>query len=462
MIIKNGKLVLASGIRQADLLIEDGKIAGIGKFDASARGEEKIDASGMLVFAGFVDAHVHLRDPEDVRKEDFSTGTAAALAGGFTSIIDMPNYRNPATTTAAALEEKREIANRKARCNYSFHFGASENNFGEVRIANPASLKIFLSDTKSELWVKSNISLRRHLTEFAHEKPVLVHAEDAGTIEKEKERGISASLVGIKRAGEIAARIGRKVHFCHLSSGQEVALARRFAEQTPIEQSEALRKLQATEQTQTSARVVGGAHSTACSRFAKAAAEGCSSNSITCEAAPHHLFLNERDAKKNPLAGMNPPLRSVPQMNGLWEILDKIDIIATDHAPHTLEDKKNGAAGVPGLETAVALMLDAASRKKISYLRIAQMMCENPCEIFGMQKRGKLEKEYFGDVTIVDPKEEWKVDASSFYTKCGWSPFEGRKLKGKVKFTIVNGKIAYEEEKVLALEGSGKEVKRVY
>jgi len=149
-------------------------------------------------------------------------------------------------------------------------------------------------------------------------------------------------------------------------------------------------------------------------------------------------------------------------MNGLWEILDKIDIIATDHAPHTLEDKKNGAAGVPGLETAVALMLDAASRKKISYLRIAQMMCENPCEIFGMQKRGKLEKEYFGDVTIVDPKEEWKVDASSFYTKCGWSPFEGRKLKGKVKFTIVNGKIAYEEEKVLALEGSGKEVKRVY
>ncbi|VVB58367.1 Allantoinase [Candidatus Anstonella stagnisolia] len=414
MIIKNGKLVLAGGILEADLLLEGTKISGIGKFDAKERGEEKIDAKGMLVFAGFVDAHVHLRDPEDIRKEDFSTGTAAALAGGFTSVIDMPNYRNPATTTAAALAQKREIAKKKARCNYSFHFGASENNFEEVRKANPASLKIFLSDTKSGLWVKSNQSLRRHLTEFAHEKPVLVHAEDAGTIEIEKERGIGASLAGIKRAGDIAARIGRKVHFCHLSSEQEVACARRFG------------------------------------------------NSITCEVTPHHLFLNEKDAQKNPLAGMNPPLRSITQMKGLWKMLDNVDIIASDHAPHTLEDKKNGAAGVPGLETAVSLMLDAAAKKKVSYLRIAQLMCEKPCGIFGMQERGKLEKGYCADVTVVDPKEEWVVDASSLYTKCGWSPFEGSKLKGKVKCTIVNGKIAYEDGEVLALEGSGREVERGY
>lgn len=414
MIIKNGKLALADGIRQADLLIDDGRIVGIGKFDASQRGEEKIDAKGLLVFAGFVDAHVHLRDPEDTRKEDFSSGTAAALAGGFTSVIDMPNYRNPATTTKKALGEKRGIANRKARCNYSFHFGASENNFEEVRIANPASLKIFLSNTKSELWVKSDLSLRRHLGEFPKDRPVLVHAEDAGTIEKEGERGISASLAGIKRAGDIAAKIGRKVHFCHLSSEQEVACARRFGKRA------------------------------------------------SCEVTPHHLFLSEKDAQKNPLARMNPPLRSATQMNGLWEMLDKIDIVATDHAPHTLEDKKNGAAGVPGLETAVSLMLDAAARKRVSYSRIAQLMCENPCEIFGMQKRGKLEKGYFADITIVDPKKELVVDASSLYTKCGWSPFEGRKLKGKVKFTIVNGRIAYEKGEVLAIEGSGREVEREY
>jgi len=414
MIIKNGKLVLASGIRESDLLLEDGKIAGIGKFDANERGEGKIDAKGMLVFAGFVDAHVHLRDPEDTRKEDFSSGTSAALAGGFSSVIDMPNYRNPATTTKKALDEKKKIAARKARCNYSFHFGATEDNFGEVRDANPASLKVFLSDTKSELWVESDLSLRRHLTEFAREKPVLVHAEDAGTIEEEKERGIGASLAGIKRVGDVAAKTQRKLHFCHLSSEQEVACARRF----------------------------GG--------------------NVTCEVTPHHLFLNEKDEQKNPLDRMNPPLRSMAQMNGLWKMLDKVDIIATDHAPHTLEDKKSGAAGVPGLETAVSLMLDAAARKKITYLRIAQLMCENPCKIFGMQKRGKIEKGHFADVTIVDPKEEWAVDASSLYTKCGWSPFEGRKLKGKVKCTIVNGKIAYENGEVLAPEGNGREVERKY
>lgn len=410
MIIKNGTLALEGGLLRADLQIDGERISRIGKIQC--RGEKTIDAKGMLVFAGFIDAHVHLRDPEDTRKEDFSSGTAAALAGGITSVIDMPNYRNPPTTTAAALLEKKEIARKKARCNYSFHFGAAENNFGEVKKANPNSLKVFLSDTKSELWVKSDAALRMHLEGFGRQKPVLVHAEDAKTIAEQNERGIAASLEGIRRAGSIASEIGRKIHFCHLSSGQEIAAAKRY-----------------------------GAD-------------------VTCEITPHHLFLCSSDAQKNPYDTMNPPLRSKAQVNGLWEALCEADIIATDHAPHTPEDKRQGAAGVPGLETSVALMLDAASKRRISYGRISQLMCANPARIFGIKERGVLKEGNFADITIADPKEKWAVKADSFESKCGWSPYEGMELKGRVKITLANGKIAFEDGQVIARQGSAKELER--
>jgi dihydroorotase len=436
MLIKNGTLILPDKIAEADILVEGGKFKKIGRIAArESSGHEIIDAEGLLVFPGLIDSHVHLRDPEAAEKEDFYTGTCAALAGGFTTVLDMPNYRNPPTTTAGAYLEKLALASKKAVCDFGLHMGATAGNFEEVSRAKPLSIKAFLAQTGSELTIPPK-SLLAHMKKFPKARPVLVHCELQEEIDLAKSkgasshyelRGLKAAIAGVKAAIACAKSASRPVHICHVTSSQEVSLVRAYPK-------------------------------------------------ATCEVTPHHLFLSEKEiAVLGPLAQTNPPIRGDSGRKSLLSSLGKIDIIATDHAPHTLLQKQSGASGrdsaspntpvrlapsgVPGLETALPLLLDYSFKSgSLPLSQIAKMTSLIPAKIFGLKLKGSIFPGFDADLCLVDPKQEWIVKNEELFTKCKWSPFSGRKLRGKVSKAIVRGELAFDSGNVLAGRGSGKMV----
>lgn len=392
--IKGGTAFIGGSFVVKDILLEDGTIARTG---ANLNGDESIDASGLLVLPGLLDPHVHLREPGDTYKEDFKTGGRAAIAGGFTTVIDMPNNSVP-TTTAERLKEKQKLAREKAACDVLFHFGGTDTNFSEVKKANPQSMKLYLGKTTGELMLKNPGSLEKHFSGFARDRPIVLHASDD---DGDEEKNLERTCANIANCVSLASKTGRRIHLAHASTEKEVLLARKCP---------------------------------AC----------------TVEVAPHHLFLSSKALEKlGPYGKVYPPLRSEQKRLALWHVLESVDCIASDHAPHTLEDKEEGAAGFPGLETSLALMLDACSKGLLDREWVALRMTENVARAFNLKNRGKLETGYCGDVTIVDYRKAWKVDGSELETKCRWSPFDGMELKGRVCTVVKNGKIVYEEGQFL-------------
>jgi dihydroorotase len=390
LVIRNGTAFINGHFEKKDILIEDGMIAAIG---SGLRGDETIFADGMLVLPGLIDPHVHLREPGDTYKEDFTTGGRAAIAGGFTTVMDMPNNAIP-TTTKKRLDEKMRLAKKKAICDVLFHFGGTDDNFGEVRKADPLSLKLYLGKTTGELLLKDPASVGRHYDNFPFERPIVLHACGDSP---HPETNVRETHDKVERAVALAATLGRSIHLAHASTKKEVLIAKRCP-------------------------------------------------TCTVEVTPHHLFLSRRNAKRlGPFANVYPPLRTEQKRLYLWKALEMVDCIATDHAPHTVEDKEDGAAGFPGLETSLGLMLTACDKGLLDKIWVVQRMSENVARIFNLQKKGKLETGYAGDVTIVDPRKEWKVEGAKLQTKCKWTPFEGRKLKGKVHTVIKDGKPVYQE-----------------
>lgn len=392
MFIQNGKVFVDGEFRELDILIDNGKFVDISK---NIKTDEKpINAQDLVIFPGLVDPHVHLREPGGEKKEDLKTGTQAAVAGGFTTVIDMPNNSVP-TTTAKRLEEKKKLANEKAVCDVFFHFGTSDSNFEEVIKADPLSLKVYMGRTTGELMLKNPDSLQKHFDNFPKEKPIVLHASDDEEDETENIQHTCENLINaIKFAN------GRKLHLAHASTKKEVELVLPY-------------------------------------------------DNFTYEIAPHYLFLSKKDLEKLDYLGtVYPPLRSEKNMKELWSVLPKTNCIATDHAPHTLEDKKNGARGFPGLETSMALMLDAYNRNLISLEFIARTMSENPAKLFGLNA-GRIEKNAIANLTVIDLKKEWTVKGEDLYTKCKWSPFEGKNLKGKVQSVIYKGNKIFENGEFL-------------
>ena len=389
MAIKNGKAFIGGAFVSKDVLIAGGKIAKIG---TNLKGDENVDASGMLVLPGLIDPHVHLREPGDTYKEDFTTGSKAAIAGGFTTVIDMPNNQLP-TITAERLKEKERLA-KNASCDVLFHFGGTDDNFDEVRVANPRSLKLYLGKTTGELMLRDPSSMQKHFASFPKDRPVVLHA--CGH-EKDEAKDLERAHSNIEAAVSAAKQLGRRIHIAHVSTENEILLAKKY--------------------------------------------RGC-----TVEVAPHHLFLSKKDMERlGPYGKVYPALRSEQKRIKLWSVLHMADCIATDHAPHTIEDKEAGAAGFPGLETSLALMLDACGKGLLDRIWVARAMSENVAEAFNLQDRGRLEIGCRGDVTIVDRKKSWKVDGGELQTKCRWSPFDGMRLKGKAETVILEGKIVYED-----------------
>ena len=391
IVIKGGKAFIDGSFIQKDILIENEESGRITAIGSDLKGDERVDATGLLVLPGLIDPHVHLREPGDTHKEDFKTGTRAAIAGGFTTVMDMPNNRLP-TVTKERLEEKVRLAKEKAICDVLFHFGGTDDNFEEVKKADPASLKLYLGMTTGALMLRDSRSLERHFAGFPKDRPIVLHACDHDT---DEEKNLERTYATEENAIALAGKYERRIHLAHASTKKEITIAKKYGR-------------------------------------------------CTVEVAPHYLFLSTKDAEQlGPLAKVYPPLKSEQKRIMLWSGLEMADCIATDHAPHTIEDKEAGAAGFPGLETSLALMFDACSRGLLDKIWVVERMSERVADAFGIKGKGRLKVGHTGDVTVVDSKEEWKVDGSELETKCRWSPFEGKTLKGRVRTVIKSGRLVY-------------------
>ena len=342
---------------------------------------------------GLIDVHVHLRDPGATHKEDFSTGTAAALAGGVVAVLDMPN-NTPPTVNEQRLSEKARVAAEKARCDFGFYLGAAANNAGDGATLSHrvAGLKIYIDQTYGPLKMADLAALTDHFRSWPADKPIAVHAE------------------GLAIAGAIAlARVyGKRLHICHVSRQAEIELIRKAKEQ--------------------------------------------GATRLTCEVTPHHLFLTQADvARLGSLAHVKPSLGTEEDRAALWDNLDIVDVIASDHAPHTTAEKENPEPppGVPGLETTLPLLLTAVADGRLSWERLIELTSENPARIFGLKRDERTCVE-------VDPDARYILDGSSLKTKCGWTPFEGMTMWGRLVKVYLRGALAYADGQVLAQPGFGR------
>jgi dihydroorotase len=416
ILIKGGRVASSSGATEADILIERGRVKKVAP-SLSADGAEVVDAAGLLVLPGAIDPHVHFRDPENTSKEDFSTGSSSALAGGVTTVMDMPNYRNPPTTTAAAYNEKRKIAAAKARCDYVLRFGASETNAQEAAQSGAPQLKMFLSDTKSELCCTRQAALE-HFRLFPKDKPICVHAEDRDRIAERAGKFSEQSEVQDKLVSQLACefalseseKAGRRVHICHLTTAKEVEMCRQHKR-------------------------------------------------ATYEITPSHLFLSTEDLPVlSSLGRINPPLRDKREQAALWKAIGLDTMIGSDHAPHLVSHKLEGAPGFPGVGTLLPLLLDAAHQKRLDLAQVVRMCCENPADAFGLAQKGRIAAGKDADLVLVAFDESWKITADNRLSKCGWTPFEGRQVFGKIRGVYLRGSLAYDGESVISKPGQGKEL----
>jgi len=346
----------------------------------------------MIRLPGLIDPHVHLREPGGTHKEDFDSGTAAALAGGFTAVLAMPNTQPPLTDDRS-LEEAKGAARRKARCDYALFLGAGADNAGAAAslASQVCGLKMYLDQTYGPLRLDDLSTIRQHVAAWPAGRPVAVHAEG---------RSLAAILL-------FSALADRPIHVCHVSRREEITLIRNAKEK-------GLR--------------------------------------VTCEVTPHHLFLTEDDIPRLGAgrSEVRPRLASADDRAALWENLEVIDCFATDHAPHTAAEKDgaNPPPGFPGLETALGLLLTAVGEGRLSLDDVVRRMHANPRRIFGLPEQADTFIE-------VEPDEIWEVGADRLYTRCRWTPFEGMRLRGRVRRVVVRGRPAFAMGEVLAAPGMG-------
>lgn len=372
-----------------------------------------IDVEGKLVMPGVIDVHTHMREPGVTYKEDFATGSRACVKAGVTTFYDMPNTV-PTTTTEENLLEKKKLASEKSIVNFGIHFGGSKNdNVEEIKkvLKNEEvnTVKIFMNVSTGEMLIEDDEILAKV---FENSKLVLVHAENEM----------------IDKAIELNKNYGNGLYVCHIPSAEEMKKVINAKKNSDVNTKE---------------------------------------HPVYAEVTPHHLFLNteirESTERNKMLLRMKPELREKSDNEFLWEAINRgeVDTIGTDHAPHLISEKLEKITfGMPGVETSLALMINAYNEGKISLEMIQKLMCENPAKIMKIEKRGKLQEGYFADVIVVDTKKEWIVGIDdTIESKCGWTPYENWRLKGKNIMTIVNGEIVYENGKINENVKSGKEVK---
>jgi len=431
LVLEGCRVWTPTGLVTASVLICEGRIARIGHHLPGNAGET-LRVRGLVAFPGMIDAHVHLRDLDLSYKEDFTSGTAAAAAGGFTTVLNMPNTIPP-TDSATRLDEKIERARRKILTNVGFHVAAVPKAAEVTRMSmlGAYSLKLYMPKPISPLNIQDDKTILTLLqSSVKSDIGVTVHAEDQSVIrrpdikesgsfiELAKGRPEQAELQAVDRILRLAAKDGSYVHLAHLTLPSSIVAPRNYRH-------------------------------------------------ASTEVTPHHVLLSEKTIKKEKWkAWMVPPLRSERVRKNLLALLSKglVTMIASDHAPHTIEEKRGAVAesppGVPGLETTLPLMLTLVTRKILSMELLVQLLSSNPAHVFNLPRKGRLAKGFDADIVLVDLKRKTRIRPERFHSKAKYSPFENMTVQGRVHTTIVGGSVVLQDGDIVGKPGSGRVMKR--
>ncbi len=437
----NAKAYLHEQIVDCGIAIEEGKIQKIGKETQMPKADQRTDLHNLLVLPGLIDEHVHLRDEGRAYKEDFSSGTAAAAAGGFSTVLDMPN-NDPVTMNVETLRNRMGIAQRKILVNVGFYseFPKKLPEVQDIVGLGAIGFKLFMGSQVGGLNVDNDQALQEGFKEVAKSNvPLAVHAEDKVSLTANEEKLKQAKKNGvadflrahtetveqnaIQRLLNLSEQTEVRLHFCHVTSQEGL---------NTIAQAKKLGR------------------------------------KVTCEVTPNHLLLTIEDVKRlGQMAIMAPPVRNKTHTDALWKDLEDntVDTIGSDHAPHTVSEKSEEniwdvKVGVPGLETTLPLMITQVRKNRLTLTKAVQLLAEKPAEIYGLADRGRLEQGKNADLTVVDFNRQFKIDASKFKSKAKFSPYDGWVVHGKVVKTIVNGQVVFDEGEIVAKGGSGWVVRR--
>ena len=430
LLIQNAQLVNEGQITQCDVRIRGAYIEAVAPKLTVEKGEAILDAKGMHLLPGLIDDQVHFREPGLTHKATIASESQAAIAGGITSFIEMPNTI-PQTTTIAEWKHKMKIASQTAAANYAFMFGGTNDNLDEILALDSQkipALKLFLGSSTGNMLVDDPEVLR---TIFSNTNLVIaVHCEDEGIIRENTKNAVQkfgenipidqhpiirseeACYRSSSQAIALAKETGARLHVFHLSTAKELAL---FSNDLPLKEKK-----------------------------------------ITAEVCVHHLWFTDKDyAEKGTLIKWNPAVKTASDQAQLWEALnqDFIDVLATDHAPHTLEEKQNpytkAPSGGPLVQHALPALLTACTQGKMSLEKMVEKACHNPAILFQIKKRGYVREGYFADLVLVDLESEQTVQKDDILYKCGWSPFEGSHFSATVKKTFINGILVYDKGTIL-------------
>jgi dihydroorotase/allantoinase len=436
VLIESAKIPIANELITAHIYVEDGIIKKIGKLLPAQKADLTINGARLIALPGMIDAHVHLRDSDLSYKETFQTGTQAAAAGGFTTVLDMPNSKPP-TISAQILADRKSRTQGHLYVNVGFQGALLEDSreLSEMAEKGAVSFKLYLNKSLEPFDSGDDARIANAFRAAkAIDALVTVHAEDGRAIGRVQQRSIAEGKVGVrdflrghspdmeisavKRILNFARRWGVRIHICHSTIPEAVRLAKRM-------------------------------------------------HGATCEATAHHLLLNEAVFRRQgTLALCVPPIRSERNRRGLWSLFaaGQVDILASDHAPHTLDEKKSddawkAASGVPGLETSLPAMFNQVVHGKLTLQRLIQATATLPAKIFRLGKKGKLKEGYDADIVLVDPKSRFKVQPEEFLSKAKYSPFEHMSFTGRAAYTIVNGVLVAERGRIVG-PASGNVLKK--
>jgi len=439
-VLTNAKAYLNKEIVDCSIAIENGRIFKIGKETQMPNADEKTNLGNMLVLPGLIDVHVHLRDEGKAYKEDFYTGTAAAAAGGITTVLDMPN-NEPVTMSAETLKNRMRIAEKRVLVNVGFYseFPNDADGVDGIVAQGVMGFKLFLASQVGGLNIDDDNALQEAFTKVGESGvPVAVHAEDKALLMANEERlkrvnrhdaaaflkahSVSVELNAVERLLKISAQTGVQLHFCHMTTEEG---------------------LKAVIEAKKSGR------------------------SVSCEVTPHHLLLSNADyVRAGLMLTIMPPLRSESHIEELWKGVAGgwVDVLGSDHAPHALSEKSASSVwdvkvGVPGLETTLPLMLTMVKKNRVSLANVIQLLSEKPAEIFNLRDRGSLTQDNRADLTVVDFKRKFRIDASKFHSKAKYSPFDGWEVQGCPVKTFVNGLLVMDEQEIVAKAGSGEVIR---
>ena len=427
-LIRNATLVNEGRSFKADVLVSEGKIKAIDANITAQPGTETIDATGLHLLPGCIDDQVHFREPGLTHKAEIYTEAKAAVAGGITAFMEMPNTV-PNTLTQQLLEEKYTIASQRSLANYSFFMGASNDNIEEVLRTDPRTvcgIKVFMGSSTGNMLVDNREALENLFSKCR--MLIAAHCEDEATIRANAEafrkkygedvpiechpeiRSAEACYRSSSLAVELAKKYNTRLHILHISTAIETGL---FDNSVPLREKR-----------------------------------------ITAEACVHHLWFSDEDYRtKGTLIKWNPAVKTKKDRDAILKAVldDRIDIIATDHAPHTIEEKESSyfkaPSGGPLVQHALPAMLELSREGKLAIEKVVEKMCHAPADCFGVEKRGYIREGYHADLVLVNLDEPWQVSRENVLSKCGWSPFEGQVFHSRVKHTFVSGHLAYSDGK---------------